>query len=66
MEPGQGRDVRAQDRAPLVGARECVLQDLLGGVGVASEPVGRPIDRRSIASEEFFERVQVIALHPAQ
>ena len=60
VQPGQRRDVQAQDRAPLVRAGEGVLEDLLGRLRVAGQAVGRPIDRRAVAVEELLEGVQFV------
>jgi hypothetical protein len=49
-----------------VGTRERVLEDLLGGVAISGQAIGRPVDGVAVASEELLEGVEVVGLDTAQ
>ena len=42
------------------------LKDLFRGLPIAGQPVGRPVDRRAVASKELLKGVKVVSLDTAQ
>ena len=66
VKPRQRRDVRPKGRPALIGPGERVLEDLLGGLPVAGQPIRGAVDRRPIADEERLEGIEIIGLHPPQ